>query len=143
MGGLAVTTPAPMASASPAAASSTGSVQLPVLDAGGVSLMLTVRPALGVTGSADIVVEASNPGLEDVVDFSLQAAVPKYASLRLEPASGSSLPALGLGGISQTLRVNNSLAGTKPLAMRLRVNYSRGGLPVAHQLEVSSFPPGL
>jgi AP-1 complex subunit gamma-1 len=72
----------------------------------------------------------------------LQAAVPKYMQLRLEPASSTVLPALG-GSASQKLHVVNTMAGQKPLVMRLRVNYSKAGQPVAQQLEVNNFPAGL
>jgi AP-1 complex subunit gamma-1 len=72
----------------------------------------------------------------------LQAAVPKYLSLQLEPASGSVLPGLG-GSIRQSLRVTNSSGGAKGLVMRLRLNYSKGGQPVVQQVEVSNFPTGL
>lgn len=69
--------------------------------------------------------------------------MPKYLSLRLEPASGSRLPALGGGRVTQVLHVVNSLAGTKPLVMRLRLGYSRGGVAQAAQVEVNTFPPGM
>jgi AP-1 complex subunit gamma-1 len=72
----------------------------------------------------------------------LQAAVPKYMQLRLEPASSTLLPALG-GSAIQKLHVVNTMAGQKPLVMRLRVNYSKDGQPVAQQLEVNNFPAGL
>lgn len=71
-----------------------------------------------------------------------QAAVPKYLQLKLEPASGSTLPGLG-GCVRQSLSVVNSMAGSKGLVMRLRLNYSKGGQPVLQQLEVSNFPAGL
>lgn len=72
----------------------------------------------------------------------VQAAVPKYMQLRLEPATGSVLPALGGGSVTQKLHIINTMHGQKPLVMRLRVNYSKAGQPVLQQLEVSNFPPG-
>jgi AP-1 complex subunit gamma-1 len=72
----------------------------------------------------------------------LQAAVPKYMQLRLEPASSTVLAALG-GSASQKLHVVNSMVGQKPLVMRLRVNYSKAGQPISQQLEVNNFPAGL
>jgi len=73
----------------------------------------------------------------------MQAAVPKYMQLRLEPATGSVLQALGMGVVTQKLHVINSMHGQKPLVMRLRVNYRQTGQPVLQQLEVNNFPPGL
>jgi AP-1 complex subunit gamma-1 len=72
----------------------------------------------------------------------VQAAVPKYLQLKLEPASGSVLTGLG-GSITQSLQVVNSMVGQKGVVMRLRLNYSKGGQPVLQQLEVSNFPAGI
>jgi AP-1 complex subunit gamma-1 len=63
--------------------------------------------------------------------------------LRLEPATSSTLPALGAAPATQRMTVVNSMHGAKPVAMRLRLAYSVGGAPVLEQAEVSSFPPGL
>lgn len=63
--------------------------------------------------------------------------------LRLEPASGSVLPALGMGFVKQKLHIVNTMHGQKPLVMRLRVNYRKAGQQVLQQLEVNNFPPGL
>lgn len=71
----------------------------------------------------------------------LQAAVPKYMQLRLEPATGTSIPALGGGLVTQALHVTNTMHGQKPLVMRLRLNYSKNGQPVMQQVEVN-FPAG-
>ena len=52
------------------------------------------------------------------------------------------MPAHSSGGVTQRLHVHNSLAGQKPLVMRLRISYQLGGQPVLEQAEVSTFPPG-
>lgn len=62
-------------------------------------------------------------------------------ALKLEPASGTSLPAGG--SISQVLHISNSAHGSKPLAMRLRLAWTQGGQPVVQTGEVTNFPPGL
>jgi len=113
-----------------------------VLDQDGLRLTFDVSPVPGVPGSTTVQASATNSGLDDLTDFNLQAAVPKYLQLRLEPASGSVLTGLG-GCVRQTLHVVNSMQGTKQLVMRLRVNYVKAGQPVLQQLEVSNFPPGL
>lgn len=63
--------------------------------------------------------------------------------LKLDPASGSSLPARG-GVVTQRILVNNTQHGAKPLAMRLRIAFtSAGGQQHVEQAEVTNFPPGL
>lgn len=72
----------------------------------------------------------------------LQAAVPKYMQLRLEPASGTTLPALGASTVTQAIHITNTMHGQKPLVMRLRLNYSKDGQPVMQQVEFNNFPAG-
>ena len=75
-----------------------------------------------------------------------QAAVPKYMRLRLEPASGTTLPPGGPAGgtVVQQLYVHNSMHGQKGLIMRLKISFVDGdGTAVEEQAEVSNFPPGL
>lgn len=110
-----------------------------VLDQDGLRITFDVSPTPGVPGGATISARTANNGLDDLTDFNLQAAVPKYLQLRLEPASGSTVGALG-GVVTQLLHAVNSMAGQKQLVMRLRVNYVKAGQPVQHQLEVNNFP---
>jgi AP-1 complex subunit gamma-1 len=74
----------------------------------------------------------------------MQAAVPKYMQLRLEPATSSVLPASGSMPVYQKLYVNNTMHGQKSLIMRLKVGFMTSeGLRVDEQTEVGNFPPGL
>jgi AP-1 complex subunit gamma-1 len=63
--------------------------------------------------------------------------------LRLEPASGAVIPALGGAPVTQRMTVTNTMHGSKPVAMRLRLAYSQDGQQVVEQAEVTAFPPGL
>lgn len=92
-------------------------------------------------GTTTIHAMYTNKGAAPVTGFTLQAAVPKFMQLKLDPASSGTL-ASG-GGATQTLHVTNSMHGQKPLVMRLRISYSVGGAPaVVEQCEVNNFPPG-
>jgi AP-1 complex subunit gamma-1 len=73
----------------------------------------------------------------------VQAAVPKFMQLRLEPASGSTLGAGGAGPVKQRLHVTNTMHGQKPLVLRLRVGYTLHGVPKVEQVEVKNLPAGL
>lgn len=72
-----------------------------------------------------------------------QVAFPKYMQMRLEPASGSVLPAIGAGSVTQRIHVLNSMHGQKAMGMRLRVSYTVGGQQVVEQAEVAHLPMGL
>ena len=64
--------------------------------------------------------------------------------LKLDPASGSQLPAAAAGSVTQDLHIVNSAHGQKPLALRLRISYTRGdGTPCVEQVEVKNLPAGL
>ncbi|KAJ9508579.1 hypothetical protein QJQ45_012110 [Haematococcus lacustris] len=85
----------------------------------------------------------STSGTLRLTDFSLQAAVPKYIQLKLEPASGT-IVAPGAGGeVRQRIYLKNGQQGVKPLAIRLRIGYTpEGSAPVQEAAELSSFPSG-
>ena len=86
---------------------------------------------------------ATNSGAAPARQFSLQAAVPKTMTLRLAPASGAEVPALGMGAVTQRIEVVNPHAGSKPLAMRLRVGWTDGaGNAIVEQATVP-FPATL
>ncbi|KAL6912296.1 hypothetical protein ACP4OV_001101 [Aristida adscensionis] len=76
-------------------------------------------------------------------DFIFQAAVPKFIQLRLDPASGNTVPAGGNGSVTQGLNVTNNQHGQKPLAMRIRISYKVNGEDRLEQGQVSNFPSGL
>mmetsp|Transcript_5047 Transcript_5047/g.14511 ORF Transcript_5047/g.14511 Transcript_5047/m.14511 type:complete len:886 (-) Transcript_5047:647-3304(-) len=99
------------------------------------------KPA-GSPGVTDIDATYTNSGTETVSDFALQAAVPKFMSLRLAPASGAEL-APG-SQITQRISVTNNMHGQKALIMRLRIAYATPSAgPTVQQAEVKNFPTGL
>jgi AP-1 complex subunit gamma-1 len=84
-----------------------------------------------------------NHGGDSVADFSLQAAVPKFMQLKLDPPSGTTLPPFGSSTATQSMHINNTMHGQKPLVMRLRIAYTLNGQPALDQTEVGNFPAGL
>jgi hypothetical protein len=65
-------------------------------------------------------------------------------SVQMQPQQGgTALEAAGGNVVTQHIRCINSTGGTKPLAMRLKVQYQRGGCPVEHLGVVSGFPSGV
>jgi AP-1 complex subunit gamma-1 len=99
----------------------------------------------GTPGATDIVAEFRNKTAEPIAGFSLQAAVPKVFQLKLDPASGRTLPPVGESAaavVTQKIHVTNTMPGQKALVMRLRMSYTGSdGQHVVQQAEVA-FPPG-
>eukprot|EP00216_Chloropicon_sp_CCMP2111_P004951 CAMPEP_0198243782 /NCGR_PEP_ID=MMETSP1446-20131203/30684_1 /TAXON_ID=1461542 ORGANISM="Unidentified sp, Strain CCMP2111" /NCGR_SAMPLE_ID=MMETSP1446 /ASSEMBLY_ACC=CAM_ASM_001112 /LENGTH=840 /DNA_ID=CAMNT_0043927703 /DNA_START=54 /DNA_END=2576 /DNA_ORIENTATION=- len=78
-----------------------------------------------------------------VTNFLVQAAVPKFIQLHLEPASGNQLPPLGAGQVQQRITLTNSMHGQKPLMIRLKLDFAVNNQPISDMVEVKNFPPGL
>lgn len=91
---------------------------------------------------SNVMIEANihNGGASMLTEVSLQAAVPKYMTLKLEPATGTALKPNAT--ITQSMRVTNSMYGQKKLAMRLRLICMKEGQQMIEQAEVSNFPEG-
>ncbi|RMZ55243.1 hypothetical protein APUTEX25_005521, partial [Auxenochlorella protothecoides] len=97
---------------------------------------------LGLDAGAPAATNLPAPGAAPALaGWSLQAAVPRFATLRLSPPSGTSLAGPGQE-LTQRLHVVNSAPGTKPLVLRLRLAFQRDGAGVTDQVEVGGFPPG-
>ena len=78
--------------------------------------------------------------------LAFQCAVPKYVKLDLSPASGTSVPPHSAGAITQVVKVANSMLGSKPLQLKIKVTYVQGdttGAPAVTEMgTVSNFPAG-
>lgn len=109
----------------------------------GIRVVFKLSKPAGQESVTDIEASYSNSGHEAITDFSLQAAVPKFMQLRLEPASSSTLAANSSDAVTQKLHVKNNMHGQKPLVMRLRIGFTSGGANKVEQAEVKNFPAGL
>ena len=143
----AATTPSGARSAAPAVLHSTTALSDA---ASGLVLSLDFSKPDAATSPEDTVVLATatrkGAGSESgaITNFSLQAAVPKYARLRLDPATGATLEAGG--EITQRLRLTNTAHGAKPLALRLRVAWTPppgAAEPRLEMVEVKDLPATL
>eukprot|EP00877_Chromochloris_zofingiensis_P004784 jgi/Chrzof1/14306/Cz08g32120.t1 len=114
-----------------------------VFDKHGIVVSFSFAKPAGQPEVTHITATYINNGVTPVTDFNLQAAVPKFMQLKLQPASGSVLPPLGAGTVTQQLHITNTMHGQKQLVMRLRISCSSGGQQLLEQTEVSNFPAGL
>eukprot|EP00898_Chlorokybus_atmophyticus_P001919 jgi/Chlat1/2728/Chrsp182S02896 len=110
---------------------------------GGLMVQFDFTKAAGAPQTSIIKATYSNSSPQPFSEFVLQAAVPKFMQLRMEPASALVVPPNNSGNVTQTLHITNSAHGQKPLAMRLRIQYNVNGTPLTEQGEVTNFPAGL
>jgi len=72
-------------------------------------------------------------------DFIMEVAVPKYIQLQIfSPTSGQIGPFTS--SVTQVLRITNSMFGTKPVLMKLKIIYNCDGNPVQEFVNVANFP---
>ncbi|KAK7478395.1 hypothetical protein BaRGS_00030399 [Batillaria attramentaria] len=84
---------------------------------------------------------ATNTTPIPMTDFVFQAAVPKSFQLTLQSPSGSTIPPMNTGSVTQVIQINNPQK--QAIRMRLKITYSHGGNTVNEMGEVNSFPPVL
>jgi len=89
--------------------------------------------------STDVLCTFTNSTPRDMERLIFQAAVPKYVTMEMKPASGALVPANGAGAQTQLVKVTNTAPG-KPLMMRLKIRYVVGGRQIEEQAQVNSFP---
>ncbi|QLQ80728.1 hypothetical protein HG537_0E00810 [Torulaspora globosa] len=73
----------------------------------------------------------SNVSSLAITDLTFLVAVPKSMGLRLQPQSGSSLPAFATNAVTQQAWIDNAPTGaTKPLKIKWKATYKINGSPV-------------
>jgi hypothetical protein len=118
-------------------------VVVPALDAHGVRVSFScAKPNDSDASATTITASYANANAFAVSRFALRAAVPKSATLALEPASGGDLAPSG-GVATQVLNVVNPLVDSKPLAMRLQVTWREAGGEERAEMATVTFPSGV
>jgi AP-1 complex subunit gamma-1 len=135
---------APVAAAPPAGPPGVLGPPIAMFSREGVTVAFQASKPPGEPASTTLVTGFySNASAAPVTDFLLQAAVPKFMTLSMGPASGASMPPGNAGApLTQAISVSNSQYGVKPLVMRLKISYVHGGAPVNEECTVNAFPPG-
>lgn len=93
-------------------------------------------------GSATLTARFRNLKEVPLTDVFLEAAVPKYVQLTMNPATSNKiLPhASGAETVTQMMSVVNLNHGQKPLMMKLRISYAVNGATVQEMVQVGNFP---
>ena len=126
-----------------AGAEAIAAVVVPALDAHGVRVSFScAKPNDSDASATTITASYANANAFAVSRFALRAAVPKSATLALEPASGGDLAPSG-GVATQVLNVVNPLVDSKPLAMRLQVTWREAGGEERAEMATVTFPSGV
>ena len=131
------TTPSPQRAPAPApaAAASGGAGGVEVLRADGLVVSVVLSAPQSAEG-ATLTFCYGNDEPSAVDDLRAEVAVPRYLAMNLGPPSATSLPAEPVPGfgptlppITQTLWLTRQEpAQRKPLKLKLKLNYSRGGV---------------
>uniref|UniRef100_A0A8B9FIF4 Golgi associated, gamma adaptin ear containing, ARF binding protein 2 n=1 Tax=Amazona collaria TaxID=241587 RepID=A0A8B9FIF4_9PSIT len=125
-----------------------GTCPLTVFDRNGFKAMLHFSrdPAPGRPDVLVMVLSMLSTSAQPIKDIAFQAAVPKTMKIKLQPASGSQLPAfsplLPPAVVSQVLLLSNP--HKDPIRLRYRLTFTQGTHPCSEVGEVTGFPePGL
>eukprot|EP00826_Nyctotherus_ovalis_P008918 TRINITY_DN1231_c0_g1_i13.p2 TRINITY_DN1231_c0_g1~~TRINITY_DN1231_c0_g1_i13.p2 ORF type:complete len:116 (+),score=29.93 TRINITY_DN1231_c0_g1_i13:159-506(+) len=63
----------------------------------------------------------------DITGLNMQIAVQKHLKAALQPATSSVLSGDGKSTVQQEMKITNSLEGTKPIVIKIKVNYTCNG----------------
>ena len=66
----------------------------------------------------------SNKTGQHLSGLNMQVAVQKYMKLSINPLTSTDLPAFSSGSVMQDMRIQNTLDGQKPMAVKIRVIYT-------------------
>ncbi|RUS72129.1 hypothetical protein EGW08_020102 [Elysia chlorotica] len=112
-----------------------------VFNKAGLLVEFTCQRASNDPTRTVINMKATNSSPYPMSDFVFQAAVPKSFQLNLQSPSGTSIPPVNGGPITQVIQLNNPQK--QPIRMRLKINYTHNGNVVNEMAEVNTFPSDL
>ena len=121
-----------------------GSLGPPVLafSRGGVTVSFEAsKPVGGPAHTTQLTALFANASDAPATDFVLHAAVPKFMTLSMQPASEGVLRPHAAPA-SQAMTVVNSLHGSKPLVLRLKIAYTQAGERVEEVVTFAGLPAG-
>jgi len=112
---------------------------VPAYNKNGISLIFEATKPPGHPQFSTLNAVTTNANPFPVPNLAIQAAVPKYLKIQMNPASGAGLAQNG-GKVTQIIRVINSEQGKKPVILRVKLDYVLNGNPITEMVDVA-FPP--
>lgn len=82
----------------------------------------------------------SNKSSSQITDLVFQAAVLKHLKLSMNAISSNKIPPNSNGTVTQTMKIVNTLQGTKGIIMKLKIIYNLNGQTVTKELTLNDFP---
>ena len=116
---------------------------LEAMDEDDIRIVLKMRRNEGQSGVSDVVFESVNSGDDDVENFVLSAATPRYVKLEWKNLSGNVLKANGALKVTQQVRLTNTMVGKKKVMMKLKITYDKAGESQTKLLSLGKFPDGM
>ena len=116
---------------------------LEAMDEDDIRIVLQMRRNEGQSGVSDVVFESVNSGDDDVENFVLSAATPRYVKLEWKNLSGNVLKANGALKVTQQVRLTNTMVGKKKVMMKLKITYDKAGESQTKLLSLGKFPDGM
>lgn len=113
--------------------------QITAYEKDGLSIIMCLSRDPADRSILNVVCKFFNHTPSSLDKFIFQAAVPKYVSMEMMPATASSLPANSLGRVTQKLILKNT-SPEKPLKMLIKVQYNVADRLLVEQAQISSFP---
>ena len=135
--------PAPMA---PAPAATSGPAPFTVYNENGLTITFACESVAANPQGTKITASFANATGAPIENLQMQCAVPKYIQLQMNPPTGSMVPPGSSGAVTQQLNIINTMRGTKPVMMKLKISFvANGGQQVNELASVgaSTFPAGL
>jgi len=103
------------------------------------------KPEINDPRKSELVAKFKNTSDDAIYGVNLQCAVPKFVSMEMLPPTSTTIPISGVIGakeVTQTVKVNNSMLGTKNLMIKLKISFTLKGEKKEHMVTCNAFPAG-
>jgi len=118
--------------------SSTNSLTLKAFSDDNLEIMLSCSKESPDTAS--ILTNFSNKSGFNLTDLVFQAAVQKHLKLSMNAISSNKIPPNTQNGVTQTMKVSNTMQGQKGIVLKLKISYNLNGQTVTKDQLVNDFP---
>jgi AP-1 complex subunit gamma-1 len=124
-----------MFGAAPSASAGLSFQLINVFNKNGVSITFMPEKTSATSNSCVLRATFANASPNEVTNFEMKVAVPKFITLKLDPPSGNVLHANNGNQVTQVVTLTNSMHGQKPVMVKLKIDYNQGGQPVSDQAQ--------